>query len=129
MPAETLRRTEAKAYFANERTFLHWMNVSVTIGSISAALSGVAGHAHRHWGDDYTESALYVRIVSMCMLATSIVIACWSGYNFNSRANMLQLKLDGPYDSKVLPIMLAITLVSSLLVVFSGAIVRLHSDT
>jgi hypothetical protein len=25
---------------ANERTFLHWMNVSVTIGSISAALSG-----------------------------------------------------------------------------------------
>mgnify|MGYP001807498667 CR=1 FL=1 len=40
-----------------------------------------------------------------------------------------RLKLDGPYDSKVLPIMLAITLVASLLVVFSGAIVRLHSDT
>lgn len=26
---------------ANERTFLHWMNMSVTIGSISAALLGV----------------------------------------------------------------------------------------
>lgn len=52
--------------------------------------AGVAGHAHRHWGSDYTESALYVRIVSMCMLSTSIVIACWAGYNFNSRANMLQ---------------------------------------
>jgi hypothetical protein len=52
--------------------------------------AGVAGHAHRHWGSDYTESALYVRIVSMCMLATSIVMACWAGYNFNSRANMLQ---------------------------------------
>lgn len=25
---------------ANERTFLHWMNTSVTIGSISAALAG-----------------------------------------------------------------------------------------
>jgi uncharacterized membrane protein YidH (DUF202 family) len=36
----TLRRTEAKAFFANERTFLHWMNMSVTIGSISAALLG-----------------------------------------------------------------------------------------
>ena len=33
----TLRRTEAKAFFANERTFLHWMNMSVTLGSISAA--------------------------------------------------------------------------------------------
>lgn len=55
-----------------------------------STLPGVAGHAHRHWGSDYTESALYVRIVSMCMLSTSIVIACWSGYNFNCRANMLQ---------------------------------------
>eukprot|EP00882_Tetradesmus_deserticola_P011407 GHRQ01012069.1.p1 GENE.GHRQ01012069.1~~GHRQ01012069.1.p1 ORF type:complete len:130 (+),score=59.80 GHRQ01012069.1:201-590(+) len=129
MPGEVIRRTEAKAYFANERTFLHWMNVSVTIGSISAALSGVAGHAHRHWGDDYTSSALYVRVLSMFMLATSILIACWGGYNFNHRANMLTLKLDGPYDSKVLPAVLAVTLVSSLLVVFSGAVVRLHSDS
>lgn len=51
---------------------------------------GVAGHAHRHWGSDYTESAMYVRIISMFMLATSIVIAGWAGYNFNNRANMLQ---------------------------------------
>ena len=26
---------------ANERTFLHWMNMSVTIGSISAAMLGM----------------------------------------------------------------------------------------
>jgi hypothetical protein len=68
--AGNLRRTEAKAFFgelgrnsfksdefvacvgyfeltpttfacaANERTFLHWMNMSVTTGSISAALLG-----------------------------------------------------------------------------------------
>jgi len=126
MPAETLRRTEAKAFFANERTFLHWMNTSVTIGSISAALAGVAGHAHRHWGDEFTASALYVRIVSMFMLATSVVMACWAGYNFNHRANLLQLKMDGPYDSRVLPIMLSVTLVASLIIVFSGAVVRLH---
>ncbi len=41
--ATTLRRTEAKAFFANERTFLHWMNMSVTLGSISAALLGKCG--------------------------------------------------------------------------------------
>jgi hypothetical protein len=51
---------------------------------------GVAGHAHRHWGSDYTEGALYVRVISMFMLTTSIVIACWAGFNFNNRANMLQ---------------------------------------
>jgi hypothetical protein len=40
-----------------------------------------------------------------------------------------RLKLDGPYDSKVLPAVLAVTLVSSLIVVFSGAVMRLHSDS
>ncbi len=38
------------------------------------------------------------------------------------------MKLDGPYDSKWLPVILAIALVSSLLVVFSGAVVRLHDE-
>jgi hypothetical protein len=44
------------------------------------------------------------------------------------RPHRLRLKLDGPYDSRVLPILLAVTLITSLLVVFSGAIARLHSD-
>jgi hypothetical protein len=76
-------------------SFIAWLNPFIlfkphTPHPSSPLPAGVAGHAHRHWGSDYTEAALYVRIVSMCMLATSIVIACWSGYNFNSRANMLQ---------------------------------------
>ncbi|GBG00376.1 vacuolar transporter chaperone [Raphidocelis subcapitata] len=125
----SLRRTEAKAYFANERTFLHWMNMAVTIGSISAAMSGVAGHAHRKWGDDFTSGAVVVRVLSLLMLSLSILIAVWAGYNFNHRANMLTLKADGPYDSKLLPAVLATCLVSSLMVVFSGAVVRLHSET
>jgi nitrate/nitrite transporter NarK len=102
------------------------MNMSVTIGSIAAALSGVAGHAHRQWGGDYSDSFVAVRLLSMGMLALSIIIAVWSGYNFNRRANMLTLKMDGPYDSKALPIVLAVALVASLAVVFGGAVERLH---
>ena len=33
--------------------------------------------------------------------------------------------MDGPYDSKALPAVLAVCLVTSLMVVFSGAVVRL----
>jgi len=55
-------------------------------------------------------------LLSCCLLLCLCVVLC-------------RLKLDGPYDSRVLPIMLAVTLVMSLLVVFSGAVVRLHSDT
>lgn len=63
--------------------------MAVTIGSIAAAMSGVAGHAHRKWGDDFTGGATVVRVLSLVMLALSVLIAVWAGYNFNHRANML----------------------------------------
>ena len=40
-------KIEPKTFFANERTFLAWLHMAVTIGSISAALLGFAsGAAH-----------------------------------------------------------------------------------
>src|SRR5690349_12054276 len=39
----TAMRLEPKTFFANERTFLSWLHMSVTIGSIAAALLGFAG--------------------------------------------------------------------------------------
>ncbi len=50
----------------------------------------MAGHAHRHWGDDYTTQAIYVRLVSLLMLGLAIAIALYAGFNFIRRANMLQ---------------------------------------
>lgn len=35
-------RLEPKTFFANERTFLAWLHMAVTLGSISAALLGFA---------------------------------------------------------------------------------------
>mmetsp|Transcript_9757 Transcript_9757/g.29558 ORF Transcript_9757/g.29558 Transcript_9757/m.29558 type:complete len:131 (-) Transcript_9757:244-636(-) len=124
--AAELRRTDAKAYFANERTFLHWMSTSVTIGSIAAALSGVAGHAHRNWGDDYTERAVLTRVLSLTMLLVSVLMALWGGYNFQKRAVYLDAKMDGPYDSRALPLLLTIVMVLSMSIVFGGAIMRLN---
>eukprot|EP00983_Pelagomonas_calceolata_P068677 1150028-Pelagomonas_calceolata.AAC.7 len=39
-------RLEPKTFFANERTFLSWLHMAVTLGSISAALLGFAAGAH-----------------------------------------------------------------------------------
>lgn len=125
MPETSIRRTDAKAFFANERTFLHWMSTSVTIGGIAAALSGVAGHAHRHWGDDFTERAILVRVVALVMLFISVAIAVWAGLNFQRRAIFLEAKADGPYDSRFLPVLLTVCMVLAMSVVFGGAVVRL----
>ncbi len=37
-----------------------------------------------------------------------------------------RMKMDGPYDSKVLPVLLSCTMVAALVVVFTGAVVRLQ---
>ena len=63
--------------------------MSVTIGSISAALLGVAGHAHRHWGSDFTARAVAVRVLSLFMMGISIAMAIYAAYNFQKRGNML----------------------------------------
>lgn len=123
--ATTLRRTEAKAFFANERTFLHWMNMAVTLGSISAALLGVSGVAHKSWGRAYAGHAVFVRLVATAMMVLSIFMAIYAARNFKLRGDMLQMKADGPYDSRLLPILLASVLIVALLLVFGGAVAEL----
>lgn len=123
-----LRRTEAKAFFANERTFLHWMNMAVTTGSISAALLGVSGHAHKHWGSEYLKRAVSVRILALVMMGISIGMAVYAAYNFKKRGDMLTNKMDGPYDNRVLPVLLTIVMMVFLTVVWIGALVSYRSS-
>lgn len=123
-----LRRTEAKAFFANERTFLHWMNMAVTTGSISAALLGVSGHAHKHWGSEYMTRAVSVRVLALLMMGISIGMAVYAAYNFKKRGDMLTNKMDGPYDNRVLPVLLTIVMMVFLTVVWIGALVSYRSN-
>ena len=49
-PKKTMATTipmkiEPKTFFANERTFLSWLHMAITIGSIGAALLGFSGAA------------------------------------------------------------------------------------
>lgn len=97
--------------------------MSVTVGSISAALLGVAGHAHRHWGSDFSARTISIRVLALAMMAISIGIAIYAAYNFKRRGDMLVQRLDGPYDSRVLPVTITVVLMVFLAVVWLGAVV------
>ena len=88
--SQALRRTEAKAFFANERTFLHWLNISVTVGSVAAAMLGVSGHVHKHWGSDFTMTAMAARLVALAMMVMAIFMAAYATFKFASRASLLK---------------------------------------
>lgn len=75
---------------ANERTFLHWLNISVTVGSISAAMLGVSGHVHRQWGEEYQHNAVASRLLALAMMLTSILMAIYAAFLYAWRASALK---------------------------------------
>ncbi len=51
--------------------------------------AGVAGHAHKHWGSDFTTRAITVRVLALVMLLISIFMAIYAAVNFKRRGEML----------------------------------------
>lgn len=121
-----LRRTEVKAFFANERTFLHWLHMSVTVGGIAAAILGLASHGHKHWD----LQVHYIRVIALAMLLLAIILAAYTAVNFFRRIRSLESKVDGPYDAHGPPVLLGVVLLAVLGVAFWGALTHYkHWDT
>ena len=91
-------KVEPKVFFANERTFLAWMHMSVQLASIAVAI--VAFAENNEW------SQLYGAL----LLPVAIAFCCYSLFVFIKRSNMIRRKDPGPYEDRVGPIVLAVML-------------------
>lgn len=88
-------KVEPKVFFANERTFLAWLHMSVTLASISIAI--VAFAEQNEW------SQLY----GLMLMPVAIAFCCYSLYTYIKRAGMIRRKEPGPYEDRTGPIVLA----------------------
>mmetsp|Transcript_4940 Transcript_4940/g.12040 ORF Transcript_4940/g.12040 Transcript_4940/m.12040 type:complete len:168 (-) Transcript_4940:40-543(-) len=120
--AQVLRRTDVKAFFANERTFLHWLSTSVTLGTISSALAGVVGHTKFSLSQD-GERIFAVQAIATGLVLVSILMAVIATANFYVRGRYLTLKVDGPYYSRILPIVVTSMMTIAMGIVFVGSVV------
>lgn len=100
-------KIEPKVYFANERTFLDWMHMSVLLATISTAIIAFA------------EANEYSQIYGLVLLPTSIGFAMYALYVYMKRANMIRNKDPGPYEEKVGPILLATLLAITIVANFA----------
>jgi len=64
---EGAKKVDPKIFFANERTFLKWMNVSIWVAGISIGLSSIGG----------TSGGLE-SLSSLLFMAIAIVTVCYS---------------------------------------------------
>ena len=99
-------KIEPKVYFANERTFLAWMHMSITLASISVAITAFA------------EANDWSQLYGLVMMPCSIAFCCYSLFMYMKRSQMLRAKDPGPYDDKMGPIVLCSMLGLSIVINF-----------
>lgn len=97
-------RVEPKVFFANERTFLSWLNFSVVLGGLSVGLLNFGDRVAR-------VSAALFTIVAMGTMLYALATFHW-------RAAAIRRRGQGNFDDRFGPTVLAITLLAAVIVNF-----------
>jgi len=114
-------RVEPKVFLANERTFLNWLSMSVTLGSIASVLMA--------FGRKNAEVAEGVSLVSDSLLVTAIAFCFYAGNTFFWRRRGLRRKDDTDrYDDPYGPTILAAVLLFALAAIFTSGVVKLLTN-
>ncbi|CAM9498600.1 unnamed protein product [Heterosigma akashiwo] len=111
-PRKVPIKIEPKVFFANERTFLAWMHMTVTLASIAVAI--IAFGSQNEWSQVY----------GLLILPVAICFCLYALYNFLRRASLIRRRAPGPYEDTFGPTFLATILMVSILLNFA---VKLYS--
>ncbi|WUR03422.1 vacuolar transporter chaperone 4 (VTC4) [Vairimorpha necatrix] len=82
-------KVEPKVFFANERTFLSWVQFAIFLGGIGTAMLGME-----------IDKAMVGGVI---LIGVSIVFAFYALYLYLWRAGMIRRRESGPYDDKYGP--------------------------
>lgn len=85
-------RVEPKVFFANERTFLRWVQFSIFLGGLGTAMLGL--------------ESFRSNVCGAIMVLLAILFACYALHLFAWRAEKIRNRDPGPYDDGKGPIML-----------------------
>ncbi|CEH13763.1 Component of vacuolar transporter chaperone (Vtc) involved in vacuole fusion [Ceraceosorus bombacis] len=127
-PVKSAVRVEAKVWFANERTWISWLRVSVLLGSFSLALFNSAGYfAHRlpdtpggTPGPEVPEgpNASTIRNFGIVYAAIAVATLLWGLWSYQRRVTLIKRRYAGDFDDLVGPPLICIALFIAVLVNF-----------
>ena len=98
-------RVEPKVFFANERTFLSWLNFSVVLGGLAIGLLNFGDRIGRI-------SAALFTVVAMAALIYALVTFHW-------RAQSIRKRGQAGFDDRFGPSVLAVALLAVVIVNFT----------
>ncbi|KAJ2332714.1 GTPase regulator Nrf1 [Coemansia sp. RSA 2673] len=97
-------RVEPKVFFANERTFLSWLNFAIVLGSLALGLLNFGDRTGKIAGAAFTLIAMFVMIYALML--------------FQWRAERIRQRDAGPYDDRRGPTVLVLVLISAVVLNF-----------
>ncbi|KAL1529676.1 hypothetical protein AB1Y20_000616 [Prymnesium parvum] len=105
MTDDGLLPVEPKIYFANERTFLHWMHAGVSLASVAMVVTAAGNRSSVAW----LVSGTFLSILS-------IFLMCYAYRTFLWRAEQIGSRDQSPADDRLGPAILAGSLLLAILV-------------
>lgn len=85
-------RVEPKVFFANERTFLKWVQFAIFLGGVGTAILGLG-----------EEKAIFC---GTSLMVVAIIFILYALYIFNWRKEKIRTRFPGPYDDLIGPTIL-----------------------
>jgi uncharacterized membrane protein YidH (DUF202 family) len=111
----SVQKIEPKIFFANERTFLHWLHAGVTLYTISAGILVFASSEGSNWAHWYAMSLLPIAL-GFCMYALHVFL--W-------RNERIRTRVPGRWDDPRGPYILGGSVVLVLTVNFATKLVQI----
>nr|CDI54406.1 conserved hypothetical protein [Melanopsichium pennsylvanicum 4]SNX85349.1 related to VTC1 \ len=101
-------KVEAKVWFANERTWISWLRVSILIGSFALALFNSDAffkdhndkHSHAH--NDYLSSGS-IKAFGAAYAGIAVLTLLWGLYTYQRRVTLIKTKYPGNFDDLIGP--------------------------
>ena len=104
-------KIEPKTFFANERTFLKWVHISVTMGGMGGVILGFESSSKYQLSHNDDEASLYSGAM---FIVLGIVVTLYSMRVFWWRAKMIRGRIDGPFHDAVGPFLLGWAIIFAL---------------
>eukprot|EP00531_Pseudo-nitzschia_arenysensis_P020290 CAMPEP_0116146126 /NCGR_PEP_ID=MMETSP0329-20121206/16995_1 /TAXON_ID=697910 /ORGANISM="Pseudo-nitzschia arenysensis, Strain B593" /LENGTH=722 /DNA_ID=CAMNT_0003641847 /DNA_START=157 /DNA_END=2325 /DNA_ORIENTATION=+ len=104
----SIQKIEPKLFFANERTFLHWLHYAVVLSSIASAVLSLSENPGEEWRQWY----------AMAMLPISLAFCVYALHVFLWRQDQIKNRIPARWDDPMGPLMLGSLVVVTLLVNF-----------
>lgn len=95
----SIQKIEPKVFFANERTYLHWLHYAVILSSIASGILAFSEQNGETWGEFY----------ALALLPISLGFCVYALHTFMWRADQIRSRIPARWDDPIGPLVLGST--------------------